>query len=126
MSGLSTQALHNELERRQRRVGQLERKAARLRTAVERVEVKIAALGGPAGGTKARRGGGTRPTNKEGLAESLARLLKGRSMNVTGAAAAVQKAGYLTASPNFRTIVNQTLINSGRFKRVSRGVYSAK
>ena len=39
----------------------------------------------------------------------------------------VQRGGYMTTSPSFRTIVNQTLINHPkRFKRRSRGVYTAK
>ncbi len=38
-----------------------------------------------------------------------------------------KQCGYMTTSPSFRTIVNQTLINHPkRFKRVSRGVYTAK
>ena len=38
---------------------------------------------------------------------------------------AVQRNGYRTTSPNFRTIVNQTLIkHTDRFKRVSRGQYA--
>lgn len=47
-------------------------------------------------------------------------------MDVTSIAEQVQKAGYQTSSPNFRTIVNQALISSGRFKRVARGQYTAK
>ena len=39
---------------------------------------------------------------------------------------AVQRAGYKTSSSTFRTIVNITLIKSGRFKKVSRGQYTLK
>lgn len=60
------------------------------------------------------------------LVEALVKLLKGRTMSVTEMTAAVQKAGYKTTSPNFRTIVNQTLIKSDRFKKVARGQYTAK
>jgi hypothetical protein len=38
----------------------------------------------------------------------------------------VLASGYVTTSPNFRTIVNQTFIkNRSRFKKVSRGRYTA-
>jgi hypothetical protein len=47
-------------------------------------------------------------------------------MSVTDVTAAVQKAGYNTNAANFRTIVNQCLINSGKFKRIERGQYTAK
>ena len=40
-------------------------------------------------------------------------------------AEAVQKAGYQTTSPNFRTIVNQTLLKKKHFKRVERGQYTS-
>jgi hypothetical protein len=75
--------------------------------------------------TGARRGG--RGKNAESLVDALKKLLTGRTMSVTEMAEAVQKAGYRTSSPNFRTIVNQTLINNKKdFKRVARGQYTAK
>ncbi len=46
--------------------------------------------------------------------------------SVTDAAEAVQKAGYRTNSSNFRTQVNLALIKGGKFKRVGRGLYTAK
>jgi hypothetical protein len=60
------------------------------------------------------------------LIEALGKVLDGKTMSVTEVSEAVQKAGYKTTSPSFRTIVNQTLINSGKFKRVERGKYTAK
>ena len=39
---------------------------------------------------------------------------------------AVQDFGYKTTSPSLRTIVNQTLINSEKFKRIERAYYTAK
>ena len=77
---------------------------------------------------RARRvAGGKRPRNKLNLVDSLAKLLKNKTMSVTDMAEAVQKAGYKTSSPNFRTIVNQTLIiNRKVFRRVARGQYTAK
>ncbi len=52
--------------------------------------------------------------------------VNGKTMGVSDVAGAVQKAGYRTSSPSFRTIVNQALIASGKFKRVGRGQYTAK
>jgi len=72
----------------------------------------------------ARRG---RPRNQMSLVAALQKLLTNKTLSVTDMAGAVQKAGYKTSSPNFRTIVNQTLINNpSMFKRVARGQYTAK
>jgi hypothetical protein len=54
-------------------------------------------------------------------------VLSGNSLSVSDVAEAVQKAGYKTSSPNFRTIVNQALLaNKNLFRKVERGVYTAK
>jgi hypothetical protein len=60
------------------------------------------------------------------LVEALESVLKGKSMAVTDAAAAVKASGYKTKAKDFRTVVNIALINSGRFRRVGRGEYTAK
>jgi hypothetical protein len=74
-----------------------------------------------AGGRRGGRGG-----NVMSLVEALQKTLSGRTMGVSEAADAVQKAGYRTKSPNFRTIVNQALISNKKlFKRVGRGQYTA-
>jgi len=102
----------------------------RLLTKLHRIEADIAAAGGPAGRGRAGAGmrsfGRRRPRNEGTLVDALSKVLSGKTMSVTEVAAAVQRAGYRTTSPAFRTIVNQTLINSGKFKRVSRGQYTAK
>lgn len=68
-----------------------------------------------------------RPINESNLIDALRSTLSGKTMGVTELALAVQKEGYKTTSPNFRTIVNQTLINNkDKFKRVARGKYTAK
>lgn len=82
-----------------------------------------------AGATKSdgRRGG--RGGNVDSLAGALHRLLQGRTLGVAEMADAVQKAGYKTKSPNFRTIVNAALLAAGNkhlFKKVARGQYTAK
>jgi hypothetical protein len=124
LTSVSVGELRKELTRRQRRVGAMVKKRDRLLEKARAIDAQIAELGGAAmgaGGTGRRR-----PQNESNLVEALAGVLKDKTMSVTDVAEAVQKAGYKTTSANFRTIVNQTLINSGKFKRLGRGQYTAK
>lgn len=79
----------------------------------------------PAGRGRRAGAGRKRPRNEESLEVALAKVLKGKTMGVTEAAEAVQKAGYKTSSPNFRTIVNQALLRSDLIKKTGRGAYTA-
>jgi hypothetical protein len=131
LSGVSVAELHSELRRRQGMAGRLVRKRNRLVAKLADLDSQIAGLGveiGGGRGTGRGRGltGRTRPRNELPLVDALAKALSGKTMSVTDAAQAVQAAGYRTSAANFRTIVNQTLINSGKFKRVERGQYTAK
>ena len=122
-------ALQGELRRRARGVHALQRKREKLIRQVEEIDAEIREIGGTLGMAapgRAAAGGRKRPRNDMNLVEALSALLKNKTMSVTEAAEAVQRAGYKTTSASFRTIVNQTLINSGQFKRVSRGQYTAK
>jgi hypothetical protein len=116
--------IKRELARRQRTVATLERRRARLLSRLREIDTKIGANGGlnGAGGHAGKR---TRARNEVNLIDALATMLKGKTMSVTDAAEAVQKAGYRTTSPNFRTMVNAALLNKKRFKRVERGQYTA-
>lgn len=120
LTGLSVAELQAELSRRQKGASALNRRRERLLAKLAAVEAQIDAMGGAIGG--ARR----RPRNEMSLVEALAKALNGKTMSVTDVAQAVQRQGYRTSSPSFRTIVNQTLINSGKFKRVGRGQYTLK
>jgi hypothetical protein len=82
--------------------------------------------GGVIGGRGVLPPGRRRPRNTSNLADALVDVLTGTEMSVTEVAQAVQDAGYMTTSPNFRTIVNQTLIKDNRIKKISRGIYTAK
>jgi chromosome segregation ATPase len=126
LSGASVTDLRKELARRGRRVGTLERKRDRLLDKVRKLNDQINEFGGATRGLIAAASGRTRPRNEANLVESLQKVLTDKVMSVTDVAEAVQKAGYATTSPNFRTIVNQALIASGKFKRVDRGQYTAK
>lgn len=126
---MSVAALQAEIARRQRAVSGLVRERNKLVSKLNRIDAAIRAAGGSvSGGRIASISGRRRAKNKMSLAEALHTLLKGKTMSVTEAAAKVQEAGYKTTSPkNFRTMVNQTLINHNTmFKRVGRGQYTSK
>ena len=125
---ISAAELQRELSRRQRAARSALKKRERLVEKLRALDAEIAGLGLSVRGTP---GGGVlvgrkRPRNDLNLVEALARALDGKTMSVTEVAEEVQRQGYQTTSPSFRTIVNQTLINSGKFKRVGRGRYTAK
>ena len=127
LDNLSFDDLQNEMRRRERDLKRLLSKRDRLQAQVREIEAEIQSLGGSgafgvtAGGLPRRR-----PHNDMSLSEALGNLLKSTTMSVTQAAQEVQRAGYKTTSASFRTIVNQTLIKDSRFKKVSRGQYTAK
>lgn len=66
-----------------------------------------------------------RGTNKVSLVDALSTALQGKTLSIGEAIDAVRKAGYKSASPNFRTMVNIALIKKDRFKRVTKGRYTA-
>lgn len=120
LSSLPASALHAELRRRQTGVTRIQRKRAKLMEQVAALDAQLRALGeSPAGG-----GRGKRFSNEMNLADALAAALKGKTMSVPDAAAAVQKAGYRTTSANFKLMVNLQLAKDKRFKRVGRGRYT--
>jgi hypothetical protein len=125
LAGVSVGALEAELRRRERVTSKLHRKRQRVLNNLARIEAEILANGGSLSGG-GRRGGGRRARNAQSLVDALKSLLNGKTMSVTDAAEAVQKAGYHTTSPNFRTMVNQSLLKKEHFKRVGRGQYTAK
>ena len=124
LAKISYSELARELSRRQRDLTSLHRRRSSLMERLKTLDREIAALGGliGAGPDGVRR----RPRNTKTLVDALHEVLSGKTMSVTQVSEEVQKAGYVTTSPSFRTIVNQTLINSGKFKRVGRGVYAVK
>lgn len=125
---MSLTELQREVRKRERQTARkldsLRRMRARVASRLTAIDAEIARHGGTV--RKLGRTGRIRPQNDANLADSLVKLLKNTTMNVTTITSAVQKAGYKTTSPNFRTIVNQTLIKDSRFKRVGRGRYTVK
>lgn len=123
LSGLSVMALQAELARRERQLASYQRRRSKLLDELEVIEREMSQLGSLGAG--GRRGGGPRARNSETLVDAIASTLGNSTMGVNELVDAVQRNGYRTTSPNFRTIVNQTLIkHTDRFKRVSRGQYA--
>jgi len=144
LKGISITDLHAELRRRQSGAKPLIKKRETLAGRLAAIDSELATLGisvsegssGRGGRVSMGMGTGTgmgnagagrkRPVNELNLVDSLAKILKGKTMGVSESAEAVQKAGYKTSAANFRTIVNQTLIKHKTiFKKVERGLYSA-
>ncbi|MEO1009014.1 MAG: hypothetical protein AAFX79_10625 [Planctomycetota bacterium] len=146
LGGVSIEQLQAELERREAEAEELEAERAELVDRIDEIDAHLAEIDALAAGAgtsqggrskKKRRTSGRKKTTKRGarrrpkndmnLVDALAHTLKGKTMSVTEVAEAVQKNGYKTTSPNFRTIVNQTLIkHKGTFSKQGRGLYTAK
>ncbi|MCL4741212.1 MAG: hypothetical protein KJZ54_03325 [Phycisphaerales bacterium] len=139
LASMSTAAIAAELARRQNEAPALRNREAELMAELDDVRAQLAGLdvspargrrraGGRPGRKPGRRAaaatGRKRPQNDANLETYLARVLKGKTMGVTEVANAVKRAGYKTTSPNFRTIVNQTLIKSEKIKKLARGKYT--
>lgn len=118
---MSIKDLHAEIRRRERSAGSLMRKRERLLDQLAELNTAIVKAG-----AKINSRGGARPKNEMNLVQSLAKVLRGKTMSVTDVASAVRAAGYKTTAANFRTIVNQALIkNTKVFKKIGRGQYTA-
>lgn len=135
LSHVPTSDLIRELERRQAMAGEYEAKRAALEKELASIDAELAALVGASGqraGAAPRHvrrsaAARTRAANQVPLNTALHNLLKGNTMSVSEAAAAVQKAGYKSNAANFYTVVNLTLLKrKDLFKRVGRGQYTAK
>lgn len=123
---LSTEALQREISRRQTGLKKLQKARAALAAKLAKLDAKLERLGGSVTGGKSVRGGvgRKRPQNKTNLVEALTATMKGKTMTVSEAAAAVKKAGYKTNAANFRVMVNQAFIkHKNLFRKVSHGHY---
>ena len=135
LASLTIEAIHAELRKRQRKIPVLRKKLAKAQSKVDAIQAQIDMLAGPgvaaavkAGPRAARKVGGPRKgrgPNAVSLLSALQDALKGKTMSVGEAIEAVRKAGYVSESPNFRTMVNQQLIKKAYFKKVARGTYTA-
>jgi len=123
--------LKKEIERRQKLLPKLiaQRDAlAEQITELQRMETAV--VGEPAARSRAT----ARPRrlhraagNKSSLAEVLATFMKGREKVTVGEAMkGALAAGYRTTSKSFRSVVNQMLLKSPRFRSVGRGEFALK
>lgn len=123
LEGMSVAQLEKEIARRRKASGGLLRRREKARLRLAALDALIAAQGGSVGGRR------TRATNTMSLLSVVLDVLGAAKepMPVPEIADAVQKKGYVSNSPSFRTIVNQCLLmNKSKIKRVSRGLYAAK
>lgn len=153
LSTISFADLQNEMRRREAVLQNLMSQRQRINEQLQMIDMEIAHQGGqpvlntgefagrprrgrPAGtgrnkgmaspihGRRGRKGSGP---DGSGLVQSLRKVLTGTQMSIQEMCDAVKRAGYRSSSPNFRTIVNAALGNNrAMFKRIKRGVYTAK
>ena len=126
ISNMSTEALQREIAKRQVGLKKLQKARAALAAKLAKLDAKLESLGGSAASSKGVRAGTgrKRPQNKTNLVEALAATMKGKTMTVSEAAAAVKNAGYKTNAANFRVMVNQAFIkHKNLFRKVSHGHY---
>lgn len=126
LRGATLEDLRREFERRRRSSGKLLKKRQKLSAQLEEIDAQLAMLDVSTGGPSRSGGVRKRPQNTMGLVPFLVKVLTNKTMGVTEVSMAVQRAGYKTTSPNFRTIVNQALIkHTDKFKKLGRGKYTA-
>lgn len=121
---LNINDLQKMLSRSRTQLNKLVRKRARLQEQLNELDRRITRLGGTGIVSIVR----TRARNTTSLADAIAKTLEseGKPMPVSGIVQAVRESGYRSNSPNFRAIVNQSLIKDDRFVSKGRGVYQLK
>jgi hypothetical protein len=129
-AGMSISQLRSLLSSHTSELRKLQKQRAGLLRQIAKVDGRIAKLdGAPTGGGRRRVGAGTRARNKTSLVDTLKDVLgkKGKPLPVGEIVEAVLATGYKSSSPNFRAIVNQTLIKERKsFSPTGRGVYGLK
>lgn len=142
LASASLAELKAEMDRRQRVVPALQANRARLENQLAILDRQLS-LNGFAGTPRrrrsrrgrpasmaARRGqrrGTKRASNKFSLVDALHSALKGKTLSIKEVISAVKNAGYKSSSKNFRTMVSIAFGNNPKkFKRVKRGMYTAK
>ena len=127
---MTTQDLKAELRRRVRDRDKLIAKRNRLVDQVEAIDRQIDALGvDDAPATTNGRAGkrGRRVRNEMSLVDAIHKALGEKHMRIPEIVEAVRGVGYTSNSPNFANMISQALSREKKlFKRVERGVYSAK
>lgn len=130
LNGLTIAKLENMLNQQRSKKKELMQERAKIQSQLEKIDRQIASLDGGAGGGGGSTGGtGSRPRNEKSLVAVLQEVLEKqpKGLSVGDIVDAVTNAGYKSSSPNFRGIINQTLIKEKKkFHAVERGVYAMK
>ncbi len=124
LAGMTISKLESMLNQQRTKKKDLLKERTRLQTQLEKLDRQIAAVDGAGGVSSSGRA-----RNELSLVATLESVLEKqpKGLSVSDILAAVQTAGYQSSSPNFRGIINQTLIKERKkFVSVSRGVYALK
>jgi hypothetical protein len=105
--------------RRTKLASMLKRRAA-IERSLRSLDEEIRAIGGGTAGLRA-----VRARNEVSLITAIERVLEsaGKPLRVGEILDGVLESGYRSTSPNFRAIVNQTLIKEKQFVATQRGMY---
>lgn len=119
LADLSIGSLERLIAKRRRSLARLLKQRQKVERKLTAIDEQIAGLGGS--GT-AR---GSRARNEVNLVEAITGVLEkaGGAMKVGDITDKVLATGYRSTSPNFKSIVNQTLIKEKQFKNAGRGLY---
>jgi hypothetical protein len=139
LSQLSTDEIIAELDRRERRMRQLQARQAALQAELTEIDAQLAEAGrrlaagmmapeaaeAPAEpAPRARRPSGPRARNEVSLADAIAQAVEIRArITPTEAAELVRSNGYVTNARKFAMTVATALSKDSRFRRIERGVY---
>jgi len=128
LSNLSIAQLQQEIARRRKLLPKL----IAQRDALDREITELQGLGTSPAAAAASRAAKKlrrrrRARNKVNLANALAQFMKGKAKVAIGEAMeGVLAAGYKSKARDFRSVVNNMLLNDKRFKKVARGEFALK
>lgn len=125
LAGMTISRLESMLNQQRSKKKDLLKERTKLLAQLDKLDRQIASVDG-AGGSVSSSG---RARNSMSLVATLESVLEKapKGMSVSDILGAVQAAGYKSSSPNFRGIINQTLIKERKkFVSVERGVYALK
>lgn len=125
LAGMTISRLESMLNQQRSKKKDLLRERNKLLTQLDKLDRQIASVDGAGGGVSSSG----RARNPMSLVATLESVLEKapKGLSVSDILDAVQSAGYKSSSPNFRGIINQTLIKERKkFVAVERGVYALK
>jgi uncharacterized coiled-coil protein SlyX len=130
LAKMTIRQLETEIARRQKKLPRLQKQRADFVKKLEDIDKQIADLNGGNVKKPPKKKPGQknrRMKNKQSLADTLIKVLKGKGgLTVREAAEAVLASGYKSASKTFNLIVNQMLNKNPKFQKVARGIYALK